>query len=441
MGSCDLFGKPIESRSSSPVKKTGGTEPPRVKTPNRQQVQLRPFDLDALLTPDHLARAIWSLVEGLDLGAFYEEIESRGSRAGRSATDPKLLVALWLYATTQGVGRAREVDRLCKAHDAYRWLCGDVEVNYHTLSDFRVGHEAKLDDLMAQVLAALAGQGLVKLRRVAQDGMRIRASAGAASFRREKRLRLLYEAAQQQVATIKQEAERPEPGTASREQAAAERAAREREERVARALAELPKIRAVKPTEKEKAEARVSTTDADARVMKMADGGFRPAYNVQLASDAETRVIVGVDVSNNGSDMGQMDPMVEQLEQRHGKTPDEYLVDGGFAKKESIEAATEKGMTVYAPVPTPRVPGIDPHEPKKGDSEAVADWRQRMATAEAKEIYKDRAATAETVNADLRTWRGLDRLGVRGIHKTRCVVLWAVLGYNVLKLIAAAGGA
>ncbi|MCI0588404.1 MAG: transposase, partial [Planctomycetes bacterium] len=174
------------------------------------------------------------------------------------------------------------------------------------------------------------------------------------------------------------------------------------------------------------------TTDPEARVMKMGDGGFRPAFNVQLATDTESRAIVGVAVTNAGSDMGQMDPMLEEVERRTGRKPEEHLVDGGFAKLESIEKASAQGVRVYAPVPKPRVEGMDPHRPKEGDSAAIAAWRVRMGTQPAKEIYKERAATAERTNADLRTWRGLDRLGVRGSGKVLCVALWSVIAYNVM---------
>jgi len=410
---------------------------PRIVTANRAQLQLRALDLESLLPPEHRARAVWAVVEQLDLRAFYDAIVARGSEPGRPAIDPRILVALWLYATSEGVGSARELARLCEAHDAYRWLGGGVAVNHHTLSDFRVGHEPALDALMTQVLAVLLRQGLVKLTRVAQDGTRVRASAGASSFRREKSLRACLAAAQAQVARVKQEAEHAVGAGQARAQAAAARAARERVKRVARAVAELPKVQAAKPDAAAKAQARVSTTDPDARVMKMGDGGYRPAYNVHFATATEGRVIVGVQVTNAGTDMGQMRPMHAEIARRTGERPAEYLVDGGFTKLEAIEEASAEGTTVYAPVPTPRRDGIDPYQPKRGDSPAIAAWRTRMGTDAAKGIYKERAATAETVNGDLRTWRGLDRLPVRGSPKVLSIALWAAVTYNVLRWIAA----
>ena len=409
-------------------------------TADRRQLAWRTCDLESLLPPDHRARLIWSAVEKLDLSKFYEPIAARENEPGRPAIDPKILVGLWLYATSEGVGSARELARLCGMHDAYRWICGGVSVNHHTLSDFRVGHAAALDDVMTQVLAVLMHGGLVTLERVAQDGMRVRASAGAASFRREKSLKACLEEARAQVEEAKRQADEPDTQRSARERAATERAVREREERVTRALAELPKAQAAKHKAEDKAQARVSTTDPEARVMKMGDGGYRPAYNAQFATDTASRVIVGVGVTNSGSDMGQADPMQAEIQRRTGGQPKELLVDGGFAKKESIEKASTAGTTVYAPVPKPRKEGIDPHQPKDGDSPAVAEWRQRMATPEAKEIYKQRAATAETVNADLRTWRGLDRFLVRGGDKVLSVILWSAITYNVMRWIGAGLG-
>jgi transposase len=396
--------------------------------------------LESLLPADHRARAIWTMVEQLDLREFYATIVARGSDPGRPAIDPKVVVALWLYATSEGVGSARELARLCEVHDAYRWLCGGVRVNHHTLSDFRVGHEAALDQLLTQVLAVMLHRGLVKLTRVAQDGMRVRASAGAASFRREPSLRACLAAAEAQVAHVKAEAEHPVPGRSARDQAAAARAAREREKRVRQALAELPAVRTAKRTAEEKTEARVSTTDPEARVMKMGDGGFRPAYNVQFATATEGRAIVGVQVTNRGSDAGQLEPMVDEIDRRTGQRPDEYLVDGGYVKLESLEAAAAQGVTVYAPVPEPRQAAVDRYAPKPDDSPAVAAWRQRMGTDAGKQRYKERAATAETTNADCRLHRGLQQFNVRGQGKVLCVALWTAVTVNVLRWIATGGG-
>jgi hypothetical protein len=273
--------------------------------------------------------------------------------------------------------------------------------------------------------------------------MRVRASAGAASFRRRPTLEEALAEAQGQVEALRQEADEDPGATDRRRKAAQQRAARERAERVQAALARLPELEAKKKAG-EKDKARCSTTDADATVMKMVDGGFRPAYNFQFATDTATQFIAGVEVETTGSDMGQLAPMVAQVEERSGKVPPEWLVDGGFAQHEQIEAvsAPEVGCTVYAPVPKPKDPKVDRHMPKPGDSAAVAAWRQRMGTEQAKAIYKARAATAECVNA-LARGRGLVRVLVRGEAKVRAIALWYALAHNLLcaaRLRAAAVG-
>lgn len=358
-------------------------------------------------------------------------------------------MALWLYATIDGVGSARELDRLCTEHLVYQWICGDVSVNYHTLADFRTDHGPLLDQLLSGSVAALMHQGLVDLKRVAQDGMRVRASAGSSSFRRRATLEKCLEEARGQVAALKSESETDPAAGGRRQRAARERAARERAERVALALEELAELESKKEARQEgtKAKARASTTDPEARTMKMADGGFRPAYNVQFATDVRSRVIVGVEVVNAGGDGGQMLPMVEQIEGRYEETPGEYLVDGGFATVGDIEAVggSERGTTVYAPVKDERKKreaGIDPFAPRARDSAPVAAWRVRMGTVEAQEIYKDRASTAEWVNAQARN-RGLQQFRVRGLLKARAVALWYALAHNIMRLAAvlrAAGG-
>lgn len=434
-----------------------GQGAPRLLQPNRWQIELRASDLESLLAQDHRARLVWGYVVRQDLSRLLDALKARGSNAGRAAIDPRILFALWLYATLDGVGSGREVARLSVEHDAYRWLCGGVSVNYHALNDFRAGNVELMDELLTNNVAALAAAGAISLERVAQDGMRVRADAGAASFRRQASLDEHLSQAAELVQTIKTQAQ-ADPGLAKRQaQAAQLRAAQKREERIAAALEQLPEVAAAKKRNGGKAEdARASSTDADARVMKMGDGGFRPAYNVQFATECEGQVIVGMDVVNAGSDMAQLAPMVRQVEQRLGRSPDQWLVDGGFPAHEQIDAVAGK-TEVYAPVPEPRgkknakkdeqkddhsdEPGNevqqDKHQPKPGDSEAVASWRQRMASPEAKEIYKQRAATAECVNAQARN-RGLLRMPVRGLAKVRSVVGMFVLAHNLMRLAALA---
>jgi transposase len=405
----------------------------RVLRANRAQLELRPTDLESLLPEDHRARAVWEFVCGLDLSPWYESIRSVEGEAGRPAIDPAILLSLWIYATLEGVGSARAVARLCEQHDAYRWICGGVSVSYRTLAAFRVLHEEKLDALLTESVVQLVDAKLVRLDRIAQDGMRVRASAGAASFRRRPRLRELEREVRERVASLRRELEDDPAASSRRVKAAREQAARDRRERVQKALAKVRQLGREKPAEKDKV--RASTTDPEARVMKMADGGFRPAYNVQLATDVESQVVVGVEVTDAGTDTHQLVPMLEQIEKRHAHTPREVLVDGGYGSLDGIEAAEDRGCRVYAPPMKPRDSKRNPHRPLVGDSEHIARWRMRMGTAAAKQKYKDRAATAECVNAQARN-RGLLRLLVRGRKKAKSVLLLYALAHNAMRSVA-----
>ena len=304
---------------------------------------------------------------------------------------------------------------------------------HHTLSDFRVGHGDALDDLLTKVLAVLMREGLLHLRRVAQDGMRIRASAGAASFRRERSLKKCLKEAREQVRATKRLVASEAGGVAIRERAARIRAAKEREARLEKALLHLEQVREGKTSRTDQKAARASSTDPESRVRKMADGGFRPAYNVQSSTDTQSRVIVGVSVINKGSDLGQLAPMLDQIERRTGKLPREHLVDGGYIKLTDIENAAERNVAVLAPPQEGRATARNRTKPLPSDGPGVAKWRRRMGTERAAEIYKERAATAETVNADLRTWRGLGRIHVRGADKVLCLALWSAITYDILR--------
>jgi len=440
---------PSLPESSAVCSKTPGqTGAARVLTAQRDQIALRPVDLESTVGPEHAVRNVWAFVERLDLSALYAEIGSVEGGAGRAAIDPKILMALWLYATVDGVGSAREIERLTETHDAYRWICGGVNVSYHTLSDFRCALVDVLDELLTESVAVLVNKGLVKLERVAQDGMRVRASAGAGSFHRRSTLEWCLKQARAQVQALKEEIEADPNASNRRRRAACERAAKERQARLAQALEQLAEVekqknkkKAVAKKENEteeqyrkRSEPRASSTDAEARVMKMADGGFRPAYNVQLASTPDSQIIVGVDVNNCGSDGGQISPMLEQVQRRYQKRPDEWLADGGFANDADIEDAHRAGTTVYAPVRHPRNSSRDPYLPLPDDSEALAQWRQRMGSEAAKEIYKQRAATAECVNAIARG-RGLSQFLVRGLNKVKAVALWYALAHNLMRAV------
>jgi transposase len=410
---------------------------PRMREPVRDQIELRAMDIDSLIGQDHPVRVIWAYVEGLDLSELEDRIKARGERPGHPATSPRLLLALWLYATSDGVGSARALERLCNSHDVYRWLCGGVTVNYHTLADFRVGCADLLDRLLSEHLAALAKTGLVDLDTLAQDGVRIRASAGAASFRREGTLDRHLAMAQAVVEELKHEVGSHPDASNQRIKAAKERAARERSARVKAAQTALAEIKQQRQQREEKRgngkkpkEPRASTTDPEARVMKMADGGFRPAYNVQVASAAGEQIVVAVEVTNTGSDRGLIRPMLERLRARTDRFPGRHLADGGFTSAEDIEWAHGEGIEVYCP-PTQSKHGTDPYSPRRGDGAGVLAWRARMASEAGKAQYKPRSI-CECIHARWRNWH-LRQLTVRGIEKVRAVVLIYALSNNILQ--------
>ena len=418
--------------TDGPRTPTDDDAPVRFETAQRDQIALYPCDLETLVPPGHAARLVWRFVEGLDLSAFYAGIRAREGHAGRAPIDPKILIALWLYATMDGVGSAREVDRLCTSHDAYRWLRGGVSVNYHTLSDFRVQHQAALDDLLTQSIAVLLERGVVTLARVAYDGTRVRGSAGTGSFRRAAALQECLKRAQQQVGRTAKQTDAPINARAA---AAQQRAAVEHLARVEEALAQLPAVEATKARQRatRRTAARVSTTDPDARVMKMAHGAYLPAYNVQIATDVASRAIVGIAVTNVGSDRASLPPMLTQVRARTGRLPTDALMDGGCFTRGSITEAAAQGVTVYAPLATRH--GGPTATPRRTDSAAVRDWRARMSTPEAQQLYHQRAATAEWVHADARTHRTLRTIPVRGLRKVHTWALWIALAHNMLRLM------
>ncbi len=410
---------------------------PRLREPVRDQIELQAVDIDSLIGADHTARVIWAYVEGLDLSDLEAGIGAREGLPGHPAIAPRLLLALWLYATSEGVGSARALARLCTSHDAYRWLCGGVSVNYHTLSDFRVGCGGLLDELLSASVASLSTAGVIALDEVVQDGVRVRASAGSASFRRRNTLGREMNKAKRLVARLKQETHDDPAASTRRIAAAHERAARERQARVEAALEKLGEIEAERARRaktnkaavaKQKAP-RASTTDCEARVMKMADGGFRPAYNCQLATVADGQIVVGLDVVTIGSDRGLARPMLDQLDRRYGRRPKRYLVDGGFNKNDDTEWAAGEGVKVYGP-PAQTKHATDPYAPRPKDGPGVAAWRRRMSSAHGKSVYR-RRAPGECINARLRNW-GLYQFNVRGRDKAATVLRWFALANNVL---------
>ncbi len=395
--------------------------------------------LDERLDPDSQARVVWNLVCMLDLDAWLADIKAIRHHSGRNATDPRILVALWVFATLKGVGSARELERLTRDHLAYQWICGGVTVNHHMLADFRSQGAEKWDKLLTQIVATLMAEDLVTMQRVSQDGMKVRANAGKSSFRRKGRIDQFLEQAKQQVETLKELAETNPEELTNQQRAARERAARERQQRVenaARACEELEKEReeTAKQSGRKPTEARASVTDPDARTMKFSDGGYRPGYNVQFATDTATGIVVGVDVTHSANDADQMPLMIDQFESRYERIPKEILVDGGYVSLTSIDATETRGCIVYAPpkeIEKQKEAGKDPYERKKKDTDATAAWRKRMGEEASQLIYKLRAQTAEWVNAMCRN-RGFTQMPVRGIKRCRTVATLFAVTHNLI---------
>jgi transposase len=437
----------IDTDHASSISET--SDEARFKRANRRQVEMITLSLNQRLDVDHPVRAVWAFVEGLDLTELYGKIKAVKGKAGAAAIDPRILFALWIYATIRGIGSGRRIAELCdplQGETAYQWICGGVSVNYHTINDFRTAHPECLDRCLTESVAVLMNEGLVSLDRIAQDGMRVRADASGKSFHREATLETCLADAEEQIRLLRDESSRDSSGSTRREKAAKERDASERKERIRSAIEQIQDVR--DKAEKRKKgtgdKARCSTTDPDARRMKMADGGFRPAFNVQFATTADSRVIVGVSVTNCGSDSGLLGPMLDQVEDRFGVRPVEALVDGGFVSSDDMTLAEQKGTTVFAPVKEEqkkRDKGLDPFARVKGDTDEVAAWRARMGTIEAQGIYQARAGIAEFSNAGCRN-RGLYQFAVRGLEKVKCETLWQVLagvfqrGLNLRKLMA-----
>jgi transposase len=413
---------------------------PRLREPVRDQIELRAVDLEALLPAEHAARVIWAYVLQLDLSALEQAVRARAHGPGQAPASPRLQLALWLYATSQGIGSARALARLCGSEDAYRWLCGGVSVNYHGLSDFRTAHPDLLERLLIENVASLSMAGVINLDEVVQDGVRVRASAGASSFRRKKALHKELRKAKRLLDRLGEENDDDPDASNRRIRAAQERAACEREARVMAALDQLAQIethrarggRADRNNKKKggkPSERRASTTDPEARVMKMADGGFRPAYNCQIASVAEGQIAIAVSAETVGSDRGLMRPMLETVRRLFGRVPKRHLVDGGFNKNEDIEWAAAEGIKVYGS-PANSKHNTDPYAPRRDDGPGVTAWRRRMKSSHGKSVYK-RRALGECINARFRNW-GLRQFAVRGRQKVLTVLRWFALANNVI---------
>ncbi|HEY2168238.1 MAG TPA: IS1182 family transposase [Candidatus Angelobacter sp.] len=478
----------------SEEKKSGVAAPPLMKTIDRAQMWFRSVEVDRLLEADHPARLLWETIGGLDLSGYYEGIKRNEEQGGRPATHPQLLIALWVYAYSRGIGAAREIERRCQYDPAFWWLTGMEKVNHHTLSDFRVQKKEELDELFAQVLGAASVEGFINLEQVTLDGTKIKACASGKSFRREETLQAHLEKAREVVRQLEEAAEEEE----SKRQAAEQRA-REKVERLQLALEEMEKLREQKKSEEAKREARVSMSDPEARIMKQNEGGFAPSYNVQIASDTVQGLIVDVETTQAGNDFGQLIPAVERMEERFGKAPEQVLVDTGYISRENVEAVAqhqvdllgsladdaakkgERGQQRYAPdvfvydaeqdyyvCPAGKILSYEGQQKKDGmqqskykaknqdcrscplktyccpgnkkhgrsltrsqESPAMMAFRAKMKTEAAQAEYRKRGAIAEFRNLWIKAKLGLRQFHVRGLEKVRCEALWACLTHNL----------
>jgi transposase len=418
---------------------------PRVLRPDREQLYWDMIDLESQIGADHLVRVIWAFVEKLDLSALYAAIRARDDVAGRPTADPQVLLALWLYATAEGIGSARALERLCRSHTAYRWLCGGVPVNYHGLSDFRSGQGELLDRVLTESVASLAAAGLIDLEEVAVDGTKVVASASKSSFRDAEALARFDAAARARVERLRAEVDADPGASERRRRAAGERAAHEVAARAEAARQKLAALQEEKrrrakrhpQEEAEKAERRASTTDPDARVMRMADGGFRPAYNVLVSATTGTQVILGVAASDRRNDAGIAQPMVDDLIDRYGRAPLRLLLDTRAATRDDIVALAGHPagpVTVYTPPPPDKMTATMESQRKRawlrrGEPAELREWRERMAGPDGRRTYS-RRRSIETINANLKN-HGLYRFMLRGLEKVRCEALLHAIAHNL----------
>jgi transposase len=435
-----LFNLPDNPKSNNCEKIYKGK--PRTVKPQRDQVEMMMFSIDQLIPSDHKARLVWKYVEKLDLSKLLLKIESTYGCVGRPATDPHILLALWLYATIEGIGQGRVIERYCSEHNAFKWICGGVDVNYHTINDFRANNEEALTELITQSVAILMSENLITLEEVSQDGIKVRAHAGASSFRRKDRLRSFQKIAKAHVEKLNSDRLKTPSDVIDRKKIVENQKAVDKEIRINKAIEEMNKIteqkkKALKKqrktlAKKKEDKIRVSTTDPESRVMKMGNGGYNPAYNVQLATDIKTQVIVGMKVSNQEMDMGLMSQMQVQVISTFNKKPKKWLLDGGYVQHEDIDkvAQINPECSIYMPPRNSKDPAS--YLPKEGDSEYIKEWRINMGKIESKEIYKDRAATSECVNANARN-RGLQQFLVRGISKVTSHMCIFVIVHNMIR--------
>lgn len=417
---------------------------PRIISPDRVQTYWDEVNLEAWLPQDHQARSIWAFVQSVDLSKLYNKIQARGSHAGRPATDPALLLALWLLAVSEGIGSARELDRRVRRDLPFMWMAGGVPVNYHGLADFRTSHEEVLDTLLTDSLTALVWEGLVDFDTVLADGTKVRANAGRDSYQTEERLLALETEVRAHIKRLKDDNDDDSAGPPRRAEAARKRAAKEHLQRIAKARATLDKIegerdirnRKYAPDSKrrERPQAQASTTDPDARKMRFNDNSFGPGFNVQIASTKHSGIILSAHVTDRRNDMGAGSELIQDIKRRYNLRPKNIICDTTYILKEEIIDLDEEGVLVWTP-PRPDNPKSKPASVKKREKKraeeppALKNWRARMASEAGKTAMKARKRI-ELTNAHLKN-KGMRRFTLRGLRKTNCQLLLHVLAHNL----------
>ena len=498
----ELFGESLEAFKALPRPSMEEIGPPagppakRYKRIDREQNVLRAIHVENLVSAEHPVRAIWAMVSQLDLSRFEKSVKVVEGGQGRSHLEPRLLVALWIYAYSEGINAAREIARQCAWEPGFQWLTGLEEVSYHTLSDFRVDHKEALDGIFVDVLALLSTEGLVDIKRVMQDGTKIKAQASGNSYRRRETIEEHRQLAREQVEAM---GDPRSEELSQRVGKARQRALREKLERLERACQEIEKIE-----EQRKATdtpARVSESDPEARIMKQGQGGFASSYNIQVSTDASNKIIVAVAATQAGTDDGQLEDGLNRVEANTGQRPEQMVVDGAYIKNANVEMAAPRtdlygAMAEKNPEASLKQRGLAPEfypdqftyneaantvtcpagkeltlkkqEQRLGgtqyryraeakdcaacpyrqqccpknsprwitrqvDSEAVQAFRTKMETEEAKAICRTRAEVAETPNLWIKEKFGLRQFRLRGLLKVGMEAVWACLTYNILQ--------
>lgn len=412
----------------------------RLLRPDRTQLRWEVVDLDSQLPPDHRARLVWAFVQSLDLSAFHARIKARDDLPGRPASDPAVLLAIWLYATLEAIGSARAIERLCQDHAAFRWLAGGVPVNHDMLSAFRRDSGPLLDQLMSRSLTALIAEGLITLEELTIDGTKIRARAGGGSMTGRDRLGRIEAAVTERIGALKAELEQ-DVGAAERKRLLrGMRAAEDRAGRIARARQRLRVLedeqatRARRDARAAKSVPKVSTADPAVRRMRMPDGAVHPGWNVQVATSCG--FVVAIDPTDRRSDNGLAPGLVEQVVRRCARMSRRLLADATAMTMDDIVTLCGRypGLEIYSPPPGQR--GIvtpagqrNRRSQLRREPDAVKEWRQRMATDEGKAVYQRRKLT-EHVHARMKN-RGFGRMPVHGITAVRSVCYMHAITQNM----------